>query len=104
MKLENINLVEKTGTGQYYVVRKANISELRDLIVFRKLNKTFTLPRHLMYALIFTTLYLFYLPIFFLFDFGLITNSFVFANIFGILGNIFLWYETYKAYKGLPFN
>ena len=103
-KLESIQLIEKTKNGQYFVIRKADIAELRDLIVFRKLNKTFTLPRVLMYAIIFSLLYVFYIPIFFIFDSAIVTNSVIFANIFAILGITFLWYETYKAYKGLPFN
>lgn len=103
-KLEKIDLVNKTQEGSYFVIRKANIADLRDLIIFRTLNKTFALPRMIMYALIFTILYLLYLPIFFILDFGVITNSFIFANLFAIIGIIIFWFETYKTYQGLPFN
>ena len=101
-KLEEQHLIDKNQVGAYFVVRKANIVELRDLIIFRILDKTWTVPRMFFYSLTFTILLLCYIPIFIFFDNLFITNSFFFALIFGILGNIFLWYETYKSYKGLP--
>ena len=103
-KLEEIELVGKSNDGMYFAKRRANISELRDLIIFRTLDKTFILPRMMMYAIFFSILYIFYIPVFFIFDFGIITNSSIFVNIFAISGILILWYETYKAYIGLPFN
>lgn len=102
-KLEELNLINKTQIGSYFVVRKANIMELRDLIIFRLLDKTWTIPRMFFYSLTFSILFMFYIPIFIVLDNFFITNSFIFALIFGILGNFFFWYETYKSYKGLPF-
>lgn len=101
-KLEELQLIDKNQIGAYFVIRKANILELRDLIIFRMLDKTWTVPRMFFYALTFTILFIFFIPIFIIGDNFLFTNSFVFALIFGILGMIFFWYETYKAYKGLP--
>lgn len=102
-KLEDLKLVDKTQIGAYFVIRKAQITELRDLIIFRILDKTWTVPRMFFYALTFSILFLFFIPIYILYDNMLFTNSFLFAVIFGILGNVIFWYETYKSYKGLPF-
>ena len=101
-KLEELKLIDKNQIGAYFVVRKANITELRDLIIFRILDKTWTVPRMFFYSLTFSILFICYIPIFIFFDNLFITNSFIFSVIFGILGNIFFWYETYKSYKGLP--
>ena len=101
-KLEELHLIDKNQIGAYFVVRKANITELRDLMIFRLLDKTWTVPRMFFYSLTFTILLICYIPIFIFLDNLFITNSFFFALIFGILGNIFFWYETYKSYKGLP--
>lgn len=102
-KLEDLDLIDKTQIGAYFVVRKANILELRDLIIFRLLDKTWTIPRMFFYALTFTILFICFIPVFIFYDNLFITNSFIFAMIFGILGMIFFWYETYKSFKGLPF-
>lgn len=101
-KLEEQHLIDKNQIGAYFVVRKANITELRDLMIFRLLDKTWAVPRMFFYALTFTILFICYIPIFIYFDNLLISNSFLFSLIFGILGNIFFWYETYKGFKGLP--
>ena len=101
-KLEELHLIDKTQIGAYFVIRKDNILELKDLIIFRLLDKTWAVPRMFFYALVYTILFICFIPIFIIGDNLLITNSFIFALIFGVLGMFFFWYETIKAYKGLP--
>ena len=84
-KLEEQQLIGKNQIGAYFVVRKANITELRDLIIFRILDKTWTIPRMFFYSLTFSILFICYIPIFIFFDNLFITNSFIFIVYFNLL-------------------
>ncbi|MHA2363478.1 MAG: winged helix-turn-helix domain-containing protein [Candidatus Hodarchaeales archaeon] len=110
-KLVDLALVEQTQAGTYIVVRKARIAELRDLIVVRALNRTLTLPRYVFYAVVVTIIWVGYLLIWLFYElpywgldiisYGPI--SFIFANLLGGLGSLFLWYETIRSYRDKPF-
>jgi len=85
-------LVEKTN-GEYRLVKAVNVGVLKQFVRFG----AFMLPRHLLYATMFTTLLVFYLTQFRRIDFYS-----VFALIFGIIGTTILWYETARAWRQKP--
>jgi len=91
-KLAELGLVEKTD-GEYRLVKAVNVGVLKQFVRFG----TFLLPRHLLYATMFTTLLVFYLT-----QFRQINFYSVFALIFGLLGTGLLWYETFNAWRQKP--
>jgi len=91
-KLAELGLVEKTN-GEYRLVKAVNVGVLKQFVRFG----AFMLPRHLLYATMFTTLLVFYLTQFRRIDFYS-----VFALIFGIIGTTILWYETARTWKQKP--
>ena len=91
-KLAEMGLAEKTN-GEYRLVKAVNVGVLKQFVRFGAL----TLPRHLLYATMFTTLLIFYLTQFRRIDFYS-----VFALIFGILAVGILWYETVRAWRQKP--
>lgn len=104
-KLVELSLIEKSKIGSYIVIRKANIKELRDLIIFRALNRVFALPRFAFYAIILSIMWVGYLFIWLTYEFPFlgITTSFIFVNIISLMAVTFLWYETIDLYKNKPF-
>jgi len=91
-KLAELGLVEKIN-GEYRLVKVVNVGVLKQFVRFG----VFMLPRHLLYATMFTTLLVFYLTQFRRIDFYS-----VFALIFGIIGTTILWYETARTWKQKP--
>ncbi|MHA2296979.1 MAG: helix-turn-helix domain-containing protein [Candidatus Hodarchaeales archaeon] len=99
-KLRNLELVEKNSISAYYLTRKANIGLLNQFIVVRIYNTILTLPRYFFYAVFMLCFFLGYLIFFFRFP---PYTSDVFAFTFGLLSNLFLWFETWKTYREKPF-
>jgi len=91
-KLAELGLVEKTR-GEYRLVKVVNVGVLKQFVRFG----AFILPRHLLYATMFTTLLVFYLTQFRRIDFYS-----VFALILGLLSTGVTWYETVKAWRQKP--
>ena len=91
-KLAELGLVEKTN-GEYRLVKTVNVGVLKQFVRFG----TFMLPRHLLYAAMFTTLLIFYLTQFRRIDFYS-----VFALILGLLSTGVMWYETIRAWRQKP--
>lgn len=91
-KLNDLGLVEK-NRGEYYLVREVNVDVLKQFIKVG----TFFLPRYVLYATLFTTLFAFYLT-------QLKTLNFytLFAFLFGALGTSILWYETFHVWRQKP--
>ena len=91
-KLVELGLVEKTD-GEYRLVKTVNVGVLKQFVRFGAL----MLPRHFLYATMFTTLLIFYLTQFKRVDFYS-----MFALTLGLLATGITWYETLKAWKQKP--
>ena len=91
-KLVELGLVEKTD-GEYRLVKTVNVGVLKQFVRFGAL----MLPRHFLYATMFTTLLIFYLTQFKRVDFYS-----MFALTLGLLATGIMWYETLKAWKQKP--
>ncbi len=91
-KLTELGLAEKTN-GEYRLVKAVNVGVLKQFVRFG----AFMLPRHFLYATLFTTLLIFYLTQFKSADFYS-----VFALVLGLLATGIMWYETLKAWRQKP--
>jgi hypothetical protein len=91
-KLTELGLAEKTN-GEYRLVKAVNVGVLKQFVRFGAL----MLPRHFLYATMFTTLMIFYLLQLNRLDFYSI-----FALVLGLLATGIMWYETFKAWRQKP--
>jgi hypothetical protein len=91
-KLTELGLAEKTN-GEYRLVKAVNVGVLKQFVRFG----SFMLPRHFLYATMFTTLLIFYLIQFKRVDFYS-----TFALALGLLATGIMWYETLKAWRQKP--
>ena len=91
-KLEGLGLVAKER-GDYRLVREVRVGILKQFI---KLG-TFMLPRYILYAIMFTTLLVFFVS-----QFNEVSFYSVFALVFGVLGTVILWYETIRGWRQKP--
>lgn len=91
-KLEELGLVEKAN-GEYRLKREVRVGVLRQ---FAKVG-SLMLPRLMLYAALFTTLFLFYLT-----QFRLISFYSVFGLVFGLLATGIFWYEAVKVWRQRP--
>ncbi|MCW3985986.1 MAG: hypothetical protein NWE91_06225 [Candidatus Bathyarchaeota archaeon] len=91
-KLVDLELVEKIR-GEYHLLKKVNVGILRQFIRVGM----FILPRYLLYAMLFTTLLIFYTTQVRMFNFYS-----VFALVFGVLGTGIMWYETLRIWHQRP--
>jgi hypothetical protein len=91
-KLIELGLAEKTN-GEYRLVKTVNVGVLKQFVRFG----AFMLPRHFLYATMFTTLLIFYLTQFKSVDFYS-----MFALVLGLLATGIMWYETFKAWRQKP--
>jgi len=91
-KLTELGLAEKTN-GEYRLVKAVNVGVLKQFVRFGAL----MLPRHFLYATMFTTLL-----IFFLIQFERVDFYSIFALVLGLLATGIMWYETLKAWRQKP--
>jgi hypothetical protein len=91
-KLSELGLVEKVS-GEYHLTKIVDVGILRQ---FLKIGG-FLVPRHVLYATMFTTLLLFFLV-----QFREINFYSLFALIFGLLGTALSWYETFRVRSSKP--
>jgi hypothetical protein len=91
-KLTELGLADKTN-GEYRLVKAVNVGVLKQFVRFGAL----MLPRHFLYATMFTTLL-----IFFLIQFKQVTFSSTFALVLGLLATGIMWYEAIKAWRQKP--
>jgi hypothetical protein len=91
-KLADIGLVTKAN-GEYKITKTVNVGVIKQFVRFR----AFIVPRHFLYATMFTTLLLFYLT-------QLRTLNFysVFSLVFGLLAVGITWFETLKTWRQKP--
>ena len=91
-KLEELGLVEKKNS-EYHLKREVRVGVLRQFTKFG----SFMLPRHVFYAAMFTTLFIYFLT-----QFKDVNFYSVFALVFGLLGTGILWYETLRVWRQKP--
>jgi hypothetical protein len=91
-KLTELGLAEKTN-GEYRLVKAVNVGVLKQFVRFGAL----MLPRHFLYATMFTTLLIFFLTQVKRADFYSI-----FALVLGLLATGIMWYETVRAWRQKP--
>ena len=91
-KLTELGLADKTN-GEYRLVKAVNVGVLKQFVRFG----AFMLPRHFLYATMFTTLL-----IFFLIQFKQVNFYSVFALVLGLLATGIMWCETVKAWRQKP--
>ena len=91
-KLTELGLAEKTY-GEYRLVKAVNVGVLKQFVRFG----AFMLPRHLLYATMFTTLLIFYST-----QFKQVNFYSTFALVLGLLATGIMWYETFKAWRQKP--
>ena len=91
-KLTGLKLVENVR-GDYKLIKEVRVGVLKQFI---KLG-TFLLPRYVLYATMFTTLLVFLLT-----QMNEFTFFSTFALIFGVLGTVIFWYETFRVWKQKP--
>jgi hypothetical protein len=91
-KLAELGLVANTNVG-YRLVKAVNVGVLKQFVRFG----TFMLPRHFLYATMFTTLLVFYLT-----QFKQMSFYSVFALVLCLLATAVMWYETFRAWRQKP--
>jgi predicted DNA-binding transcriptional regulator len=94
-KLMTLGLVDKKGTGEYYLTQEVKIGLLR---FFTRLGR-FLVPRYLFYSIFFTTMLAVYAV--FYGHTGSIHN--LVALVFGASASIVLWLETIRLWREKPF-
>ncbi len=94
-KLLNLGLVDKSGTGEYFLVQEVKVGILR---FFTKLGR-FLVPRYLFYSVLLTTMLSLYLVFY-----GLTGGIHGIAALsFGLVACFTLWYETVRLWMEKPF-
>jgi hypothetical protein len=94
-KLLNMGLVDKSSTGEYFLVQEIDVGILR---FFTRLGR-FLVPRYLFYSVLLSTMLIIYLV--FCGVYGLVPN--LFAVIFASIACLILWLETAKLWRQRPF-
>jgi len=94
-KLLDLGLVDKTTSGEYFLVEEVDVGILR---FFTRLGR-FLVPRYLFYSVLLTTMLILYLI--FCGWHGYIPN--LFALIFSSIACVILWFETLKLWRQRPF-
>jgi len=94
-KLMTLGLVDKKGTGEYYLAQEVKIGLLR---FFTRMGR-FLIPRYLFYSIFFSTMLIVYAV--FYGHTGSIHN--LVALIFGASASIILWFETIRLWRQKPF-
>ncbi|MFQ5759179.1 MAG: hypothetical protein ACE5IF_05835 [Candidatus Bathyarchaeia archaeon] len=94
-KLLDLGLVDKSGTGEYFLVREVDVGVLR---FFTRLGR-FLVPRYLFYSVFLSTMLIVYLI--FYGWYGSIHN--VAAITFGSVACFILWLETVRLWREKPF-
>jgi predicted DNA-binding transcriptional regulator len=94
-KLLSLGLVEKSMTGEYFLVQEIKVGLLK---FFTRLGR-FLVPRYLFYSLWLSTMFAIYLTLYW--PSGCIHN--IAAIIFGSIASAILWFETVRLWRAKPF-
>jgi predicted transcriptional regulator len=95
-KLESLGVIRKNRFGNYEIAKKVDIGALNQFILVGN----FTLPRFLFYAVFISILFGGYLVFFVTLP---LSTGEVFAILFGFIGTIICWIETFLSWKNRPF-
>jgi len=93
-KLLSLRLVEKSMTGEYFLVQEVKVGLLR---FFTRLGR-FLVPRYLFYSIWLSTMFVIYLTLYW--PSGCIHN--LAAIIFGSAASLILWFETVRLWREKP--
>jgi hypothetical protein len=91
-KLVDLGIAEKIN-GEYRVTQIVDVGILKQFTKIRG----FMFPRQLIFASMWTSLF-----IFFLYEFREISFYSIFACIFGVIGLCILWFEAFSTWKNRP--
>jgi hypothetical protein len=91
-KLVELGLAEKAA-GEYRLTKIVDVGVLKQ---FTRLG-SLILPRHVLYATMWSTLFVFFVT-----QFRELTFYSFFALIFAILGTVILWLEAFKIWRSKP--
>jgi len=94
-KLLSLGLVDKSGTGEYFLVQEVKVGILR---LFTRLGR-YLVPRYLFYSVWFSTMVIIYLT-FYWHDW---TIHNIVATMFGLAACFILWFETIRTWREKPF-
>ena len=94
-KLMSLGLVDKKGTGEYFLTQEVKIGLLR---FFTRLGR-FLIPRYLFYSIFFSTMLIVYVILYG--RTGSIHN--LAALVFGAAASAVLWFETIRIWREKPF-
>jgi len=94
-KLLSLGLIEKTGTGEYFLAQEVKIGLLR---FFTRLGR-FLVPRYLFYSVWFSTM----LAVYIIFYGHTFSIHNIVALIFGFAASLVLWFETARLWREKPF-
>jgi len=94
-KLLSLRLVEKSGTGEYFLTQEVRVGLLRFFTRFGR----FLVPRYLFYSVWFSTMLVAYLVLYG--HTGGIHN--IIAIIFSLAACFILWLETLRLWREKPF-
>ena len=94
-KLQNLGLIRKKGTGEYFLEEEVKVGILR---FFTRMGR-FLVPRYLFYSVLLSTMLTAYLTLCALYR---ITPSF-YTVMFGLIAVIIFWVETFRLWRAKPF-
>ena len=94
-KLLSLGLVDKSMTGEYFLVQEVKVGLLR---FFTRLGR-FLVPRYLFYSIWLSTMFVIYLALYW--PTGSIHN--IAAILFGSVASFILWFETIRLWREKPF-
>jgi len=91
-KLVDLGLAENTA-GEYHLTKVIDVGVLKQFIKFG----SFVFPRHVLYASLWSTLF-----VFFLFQFKELNFYSLFGLVLGFLGTVIFWFEAIKILRAKP--
>jgi len=91
-KLVELGLARK-NMGEYNLTKMVDVGILKQFAKFGR----FIFPRYVLYASLWSTLF-----VFFLMQFRELNFYSLFALVFGVLGMIILWFEAVKIWQSKP--
>ena len=93
-KLQDLGLITKKETGEYVLEEEVKVGILK---FFMHMGR-FIVPRYLFYSMLFSTMLIAYLALWWL---GEIFPS-LYAVTFGLLASIVFWFETIRLWRAKP--
>ena len=95
-KLYSMKLISRDSSGKFFLEKRSDISNLKDILVLRLASRVYMLPRFSLYLAFFLIMLLGYI---FLFTPTRLTTDVVFAVLFGSTAIVVTLYETLRSYN-----